>query len=141
MFQKILIRPVSSSESQKILHDTSSAVRNTKSAMGNKSKIVKIETFVPEAYADKVREAMGKAGAGKIGKYSFCSFSVKGTGRFLPGKGAKPAVGKVGKLESVKEEKIEARCERSKLKEVIRAIRKAHPYEEAVIDVHFLEEI
>lgn len=108
--------------------------------MENKSKILKIETFVPEAYADRVREAMGRAGAGRISKYSFCSFSVKGTGRFLPGKGAKPAIGKAGKFEQVTEEKIEARCERGKLKKVIKAIRKAHPYEEPVIDVHLLLE-
>ena len=113
--------------------------KNIRSAMENKSKTVKIETFVPEAYADKVRKAMGKAGAGKIGDYSFCSFSVKGTGRFLPGKGAKPAIGSVGKFESVKEEKIEARCERAKLKKVIKAIKKVHPYEEPAIDVHPLE--
>lgn len=109
--------------------------------MKNKSKIVKIETFVPEAYAPKVREAMGKAGAGKIGKYSFCSFSVKGAGRFLAGKGAKPAIGRIGKPQSVKEEKIEARCERNKLRKIIKAIKKVHPYEKAVIDVHPLEEI
>lgn len=109
--------------------------------MENKSKIVKIETFVPEAYADKVRRAIGEAGAGKIGNYSFGSFSVRGTGRFLPGKGANPAIGRIGKLESVKEEKIEARCERSKLRKVIKAIKEAHPYEEPVIDVHSLEEI
>lgn len=107
--------------------------------MGNKSKIVKIEINVPEKYADAVRRAMGKAGAGKIGNYSFCSFSVKGEGRFLPQKGAKPAIGKIGQLEKVKEEKIEARCSRSKLKEVIKAIRKIHPYEEPIIDISSLE--
>ncbi len=111
------------------------------SFMENKPKLVKMETFVPEAYANKVREAMGKAGAGKIGRYGFCSFSVKGTGRFLPGKGARPAIGRIGKLQSVKEEKIEARCERGKLRKIIKAIKGAHPYEEPVIDVHPLEEI
>ncbi len=45
---------------------------------------VKIVIFVPESHADIVREAMGKAGAGKIGNYSFCSFSSKGVGRFRP---------------------------------------------------------
>lgn len=124
-----------------MIHALVVLVRSIRSAMENKSKTVRVETFVPEAYADKVREAMGKAGAGKIGKYSFGSFSVKGTGRFLPGKGAKPAIGRIGKLQSVKEEKIEARCERSKLRKIIKAIKKVHPYEEAVIDVHPLEEI
>ena len=82
---------------------------------------------------------MGKAGAGKIGNYSFCSFSAKGIGRFLPGKGAKPAIGKVGKLEQVKEERIEARCERNKLKKVLRAIESVHPYEEVAPDIYPLD--
>lgn len=107
--------------------------------MGNTSKIVKIVVFVPETHADLVRRAMGKAGTGKIGNYGFCSFSVKGVGRFLPGKGAKPAIGNVGKLESVKEERIETVCERSRLREVLKAIKSVHPYEELAIDVYPLE--
>src|SRR4030042_5779165 len=100
-----------------------------------KSNFVKMVVYVPELYADKVREAMGEAGAGKSGKYSFCSFTVKGTGQFLPGKGAHPFIGKIGQIEAVAEERIEARCEQSKLKKVIVAIKKAHPYEEGGIYV------
>ena len=84
---------------------------------------------------------MGKAGAGGIGNYSFCSFSAKGTGRFKPGKGAHPAVGKIGKIERVKEEKIETVCERKKIAKVVAAIKKVHPYEEVALDVYPLEEI
>ncbi|MBI2450024.1 MAG: hypothetical protein HYV47_00650 [Candidatus Nealsonbacteria bacterium] len=107
--------------------------------MENKYKFVKIVVFTPETHADAVRKALGKAGAGKIGNYSFCSFSAKGKGRFLPKKGAKPAIGRAGKLEQVFEERIEARCERSKLKKVLRAIKKVHPYEEIAMDIYPLE--
>ena len=105
------------------------------------SKRVKIVVFVPEKDADKVRGAMGKAGAGRVGNYTFCSFSVKGIGRFKPEKGANPAIGKIGKIEEVKEERIEMVCERKKLKAVMAAIKKAHPYEEPAIDVYPLEKI
>src|SRR3989344_3212113 len=103
--------------------------------MEDKSKNVKIVVFVPETHADAVREAMGKAGAGKIGNYSFCSFSAKGIGRFKPGKGAHPTIGKVDKIERVAEERIETICERGKLAEVVSAIKKVHPYEEAALDI------
>src|SRR3989344_5267983 len=106
--------------------------------MGDNLKMVKIVVFVPEAYADSVREAMGKAGAGKMGNYSFCSFSAKGIGRFKPEKGAHPTIGKVGRIESVKEERIETICERKRLKAVISAIPKVHPYEEPAFDVYSL---
>ncbi|HEY4515643.1 MAG TPA: hypothetical protein VJH67_00420 [Candidatus Paceibacterota bacterium] len=102
---------------------------------------LKIVVFVPETHTDIVREAMGKAGAGKIGNYSFCSFSSKGIGRFRPEQGAAPHIGEVGKFEEVVEERIETVCQREKLKEVIRAIKKVHPYDEVALDVYPLENI
>jgi len=100
---------------------------------------VTVETFVPETHAEKVRHAMGEAGAGKVGNYTHCSFSVKGVGRYKPEKGATPAIGKVGKLEEVKEERITMQCERRLIKRVITAIKKAHPYEEVPIFVYPVE--
>jgi hypothetical protein len=105
------------------------------------SKNVKIVVFVPESHADIVREAMGRAGAGKIGNYTFCSVSTKCTGRFKPEAGASPTIGEVGKLESVEEERIEAVCSRNLLDDVVSAIKEVHPYEEVALDIYPLEEI
>ncbi len=99
----------------------------------------KIVVTVPVESADKVRQAMGEAGGGKVGNYSFCSFSVRGTGRFLPGAGAHPAIGEVGKLEEVEEERIEVNCADELVADVISAIRRVHPYEEPAIDIYLLE--
>lgn len=107
----------------------------------SKSNNVKIVVFVPSSHTDVVREAIGKAGAGRIGNYTFCSFSSKGTGRFKPEEGAKPTIGKIGNLESVEEERIETVCSRDLIKEVVSAIKKSHPYEEAPIDIYPLEEL
>lgn len=100
------------------------------------SKNVKIVVFVPEREAESVRQAIGKAGAGKLGNYSFCSFSSKGVGRFKPEAGAHPAIGEVGRLETVREERIEVICERDRLKAVIEAMKSAHPYEEVAFDIY-----
>lgn len=97
---------------------------------------VKIVTFVPKDNADAMRRAMGAAGAGIIGEYSFCSFSVMGTGRFMPSTQAKPHIGQAHQLEAVTEERIEVTCERSDAKQVIAAIRAAHPYEEVALDIY-----
>jgi len=102
---------------------------------------VKLVVFVPTTHADIVREAMGKAGAGRIGNYHFCSFSVKGISRFKPAEGASPSIGKIGELESVEEEKIEVVCPKGRLKEVIEAVKRVHPYEEVAMDVYPLEDI
>ena len=99
----------------------------------------KLIVCVPESHTDTVREAMGKAGAGKIGNYGFCSFSIKGTGRYKPLEGANPSIGKVGQLEEVAEERIEVTVGQDKLDDVIKAIKQVHPYEEVAMDVYPLE--
>lgn len=98
----------------------------------------KIVTFVPIKDAEKVRVAMGDAGAGVLGNYTHASFSVRGVGRFLPGSGAKPTIGEVGKMEEVEEVRIEVICEKEKVKEVVAAVRKAHPYEEIPLEIYKL---
>lgn len=98
--------------------------------------LVKIVVFVPTTHTDAVRDAMGNAGAGIIGNYSHCTFSAKGVGRFKPSEGANPAIGEVGKLESVEEERIETVCPKDKVKEVMAAIKQVHPYEKVALDIY-----
>ena len=100
------------------------------------ANLVKIVVTVPENDANNLRKAMGDADGGRIGNYTHCSFSVKGMGRFLPVNGAKPAIGEVGKLEEVVEERIEVTCEEGKLDNVLKAIREVHPYEEPAVDIY-----
>lgn len=57
------------------------------------SNLLKIVVFVPKSHADVVRQAMGDAGAGRIGLYSHCSYSIDGVGRYKPLEGARPAWG------------------------------------------------
>lgn len=105
------------------------------------SKVVKIVVFAPESDAQNIRYAIGSMGAGRLGNYSFCSFSTKGIGRFKAEKGANPAIGEIGKIEEVKEERIEVVCTSDKIQETIKAIKSAHPYEEVALDVYPLENI
>ncbi len=97
---------------------------------------VKIVVFVPETHADAVRKAVGEAGAGKIGNYIHCSFSVKGKGRFIPQDGADPTIGEIGRYEEVDEERIEFVCDKGMLDQVIKAMKEVHPYEEVAYDVY-----
>lgn len=99
-------------------------------------EFVKLVVTVPESHADKVRVAIGNADAGKFGNYSFCSFSSKGIGRFRPEEGANPAIGSIGKIEEIIEERIEVTCKKAQLKNIINEIKKVHPYEEVVIDIY-----
>ena len=51
-------------------------------------------------------------GAGSVpgGKYSMVCFEISGTGQFLPGEGAAPTIGAVGRLERVPETRVEVLC-------------------------------
>jgi dinuclear metal center YbgI/SA1388 family protein len=94
--------------------------------------------FVPQDNADAVRAAMFDAGAGRIGDYSHCSWSVTGTGQFLPHEGATPAIGNVGAVERVSEDRVEMIAPAAARPAVLAAMRTAHPYEEPAFDVFAL---
>ena len=59
----------------------------------------------------------------------------------MPTKGSNPFLGKEGVLEEVVEERIETVCNREILEYVLEEIKKAHPYEETVIDIYPVYEI
>lgn len=101
-----------------------------------REKLYKIAVFVPAGHEEKVMAAMCGAGAGFIGKYSNCSFRVKGTGTFKPEEGANPFIGKQGELENTEEYRIETLAPQGVLKNVINAMLKAHPYEEVAYDIY-----
>ena len=90
--------------------------------------------FVPPADAEALRALFG-AGAGEIGDYSHCSWSITGAGQFLPREGASPAVGTVGAVEHVAEDRVEVIAPARIRGRLLAALRAAHPYEEPAFDV------
>jgi dinuclear metal center YbgI/SA1388 family protein len=101
----------------------------------------KLVTFAPHGSAEEVRAAITRAGAGRIGDYDSCTFTAPGEGRFRPLDGATPAIGRVGEIEVVAESRIEAVLPRSRRRQVVEALRVAHPYEEPAFDVIELADV
>lgn len=97
--------------------------------------------YVPKEYCEAVKEAMFKAGAGEIDNYKACSWQSLGEGQFQPMSGSNPFLGEKGRLEKVAEYKVEMFCQGDRIKEVIGAMKKAHPYEVPAYGVVRLEEI
>ena len=91
--------------------------------------------FVPGDRSEAVREAMFGAGAGQIGAYSHCCWTASGAGQFLPLDGAVPAIGSVGELERVREDRVEMVAPARVRPAVLAALRASHPYEEPAFDV------
>ncbi|TML84545.1 MAG: NGG1p interacting factor NIF3 [Actinobacteria bacterium] len=101
----------------------------------------KLVWFVPREALDETRDAVFVAGGGRIGRYERCSWYTAGTGTFLAGEGADPAVGQVGHEERVNELRVETVVPAERLDGVIAALREAHPYEEVAFDVYPLAEV
>jgi dinuclear metal center YbgI/SA1388 family protein len=96
----------------------------------------KLVVFVPAKAVAKVSNAVFAAGAGIIGNYSHCGFTSEGQGSFLPLEGAKPTIGRKGKIEKVQEIRFETVVPAEKLAKVIAAMKKAHPYETPAFDCY-----
>jgi hypothetical protein len=88
-----------------------------------------------------VREALFAAGAGRIGDYERCSWYTDGTGTFLGGEGASPAVGEAGREERVPELRVETVYPESLEADVVDALVAAHPYEEPAFDLYPLANV
>lgn len=101
----------------------------------------KIVFFVPETHKEAVKQALFDAGAGRIGNYDSCAWETLGTGQFRAMQGANPFLGKIDQIEKVDEYRVELVCEDALIKDAIRAMKAAHPYEEPAYDVIKLAEI
>lgn len=101
----------------------------------------KITVYIPRDSLEKVKQAMFKEGAGKLGNYEQCAWQVMGQGQFLPLTQSNPTLGQKGKLETVEEYLVEMVCDDAIIKSVIKALKQAHPYEEPAYTVYRLENI
>jgi dinuclear metal center YbgI/SA1388 family protein len=104
-----------------------------------KGELRKLVTFVPEAQANQVREALFNAGAGSIGNYDSCSYNIKGEGTFKGNESSKPFVGEPGNLHVEPEIRIETIFPKHIQSKILSALNSKHPYEEPAYDIYPLE--
>ena len=100
------------------------------------STLSKLYTYAPLDVADRVRDALFAAGAGRVGHYHEASFNTPGTGTFRPGEGANPAIGTAGgHREPVAEVKIEVLVEKHVERDVLQSLFQSHIYEEVAYEL------
>lgn len=112
---------------------------NTKILIPQKKTIKKLTTYVPNDSAEKLKEALFIAGAGTIGNYSNCSFTVDGTGSYKPEEKSNPTKGKIGEVHYEQETQINITYDKKVESTVLRALFDNHPYEEIAYEVLTLE--
>ncbi len=114
-------------------------LKNVKVLVPLKSKLLKLVTFIPATHLEKVQNALFEAGAGAIGNYDKCGFTVAGTGSFRAGSDSNPFAGERGKLHFENEIRFETVIFSHMKEEIIRALLSSHPYEEVAYDIYPLE--
>jgi len=89
----------------------------------------RLDVYVPDSHVEAVKTAIFEAGAGYFGNYDSCCWQTEGTGQFCPLEGSHPFKGKRGRVEHVKEWKLEFVVSENVLGAVLDALKQSHPYE------------
>lgn len=104
-------------------------LQNIEPMIKNEEVLYELETFVPSSFAGSLSKALWEAGAGKVGNYDSCSFSIEGEGSFRAIEGANPFVGSIGEVHKEKETSISMVLSETSKNAVIKALKENHPYE------------
>lgn len=110
-------------------------LRNLKILSPKKGLLYKLQVYVPEKDLENVKTAIFEAGGGEIGNYSECSYSSKGIGSFKPNDNATPSIGIANRRETLNEYKLEVIVPTYLIDSVVKAMKKAHSYEEVAYEV------
>lgn len=114
-------------------------VTNIETLEPQQGKLLKLSVMVPNAHCEAVKSAIFNAGAGMIGDYDCCSFSVQGDGSFRALSGANPFVGQVGEVHHEPETRIDVVLPRLLKNRVEIALINSHPYEEPAYEFIAIE--
>src|SRR5690606_8388704 len=104
-----------------------------------KGALRKLTTYAPVKDTEAVKQALFAAGAGEIGNYTHCSYSLEGVGSFKAGNGANPTLGKIGQIHQEKETQINVIYSFDRESKILAALFESHPYEEVAHEVITLE--
>ena len=103
--------------------------------------IKKLTTYAPIINADALKTALFSAGAGNIGNYDKCSFTVLGNGTFRGNEYSNPVIGEKGTLHTEKEAKISVIYESKNETAILKALQENHPYEEIAYEIVTTENV
>ena len=114
-------------------------LKNRQILIPQEHTIQKLITYVPQADAERLRQALFAAGAGNIGNYAECSFNLEGKGTYKGNEASNPTIGEPNVFHTENETQIGVIFPKHLQSKVLRALREHHPYEEIAYEVYVLE--
>ena len=112
---------------------------NTKILVPKQNFIQKLVTYTVPENAEKIRLALGEAGAGTIGNYDNCSFNSEGFSTYQGNEDSNPTVGNKGELTQTDEIKIEVIFEKHLQSKILKTLFANHVYEEVAYEIYDLQ--
>ncbi|MDT8347772.1 MAG: Nif3-like dinuclear metal center hexameric protein, partial [Flavobacteriaceae bacterium] len=110
-------------------------LEHTRILIPKSGTIGKLDVHVPTKNASNLLEQLFEAGAGSIGNYDKCSFSLTGEGTFMGNAESKPKLGKRGQLMRCEEQKIQVTFPIHLKSKLLKAMFAHHPYEEVAYEI------
>lgn len=104
-----------------------------------KNTLKKLTTYVPNSNADALLEKLHQSGAGALGKYDSCSFTLTGEGRFRGDETSNPSIGEQGKLTAIEERQLHLLFPKHLESKILKTLFKEHPYEEVAYEITSLD--
>jgi dinuclear metal center YbgI/SA1388 family protein len=114
-------------------------IKKTKILIPKQQFIRKLVTYTIPENAEKVRNALFDAGAGRIGNYENCSFNSKGIGTYMGNEHSNPEIGNRFEFVENDEIKIEVTFEKQLETKILQSLFKNHAYEEVAYEIYDLQ--
>lgn len=100
------------------------------------SAVVKLITYVPKSHAESLKESLFESGAGNIGNYNQCSFSIEGKGTFRGNENSHPTIGEKGERHTEEEIQLSVIFPNHLKGNILNALFANHPYEEVAYELY-----
>ena len=114
-------------------------IQNSRVLIPKPSGLKKLNTYVPKKNSAAVLQALHSAGAGAIGNYSECSFTLECTGQYKGNEISDPHLGKPLEKTQVDEVQIQVVFESYLNQHIQKTLLEAHPYESVAYEIYSLD--
>ena len=108
---------------------------NTEILLPKNDTLRKLIVNVPESNENDLLKALHDAGAGILGNYENCSFSIEGKGTFKGNELSNPNIGNPQKKTSIVEKQIQLVFQKHLESRILKSLFKNHPYESVAYDI------